>query len=392
MRIYKKGKKGTYYVDIRRPDGSRERKSLGTADEKIARAIAGNMEKQVLFQEHFGTIPPYPFEKALFRYAEYLKNKNPSNYKKTARFHIEVLWGRFDGLNCHEITFATIQDFMEARSEEVALATVQKELGMLKALLNRAVREERLERPPVFPRMQSLQGRYRFLSEDEEKLLFDQAAPHLKTILIAALDTGGRRGEILSLDWSRVSMDRRTVTFTKTKNGKDRTVGMTKRLHAVLQKIGPQKAGPVFTYRGRAIEEVTTAFGKAIKRAGIEDFRFHDLRHTFASRLVQAGMSLYKVQVLMGHQSPQMVQRYAHLAPDHYKEATEALDGYGHQKGTVLSANDNQYSAKSLRKMVLSQGIEPWTSPLPRECSTPELRQRYRGGGRCLAQAGRCMP
>jgi integrase len=352
MRIFKKGKKGTYYADIRRPDGSRERKSLGTTDEKIARAIAGDMEKEALFQEHFGTIPAYPFQEALFRYAEYLKKKDPDGYRKRTKYHIEVLWGRFDGLKCHEITFARIQDFMDERGDDVADATVQKEVGMLKATLNRAYREERLAKLPIFPRMKVLQGRYRFLSRDEEARLLAVAAPHLKAILIAAMDTGGRRGELLSLDWRHVSLDRRTVTFTNTKNGRDRTIGLTPRVVIVLKELGAKSSGPVFTYRGKAIAEVTSSFQTAVKEAEVDDFRFHDLRHTFASRLVQAGVSLYKVQTLMGHQSPSMVQRYAHLAPDHFKEAVTALEPFGHQKGTVLVANDNGDSAKSLKRMV----------------------------------------
>ncbi len=376
MRIFRKGKKGTYYVDIRHPDGSRERKSLGTKDEKIARAIAGDMEKEVLFQEHFGTVPPYPFEDALFRYAEHLKRRNQDGFDKHTKYHVELLWGRFDGLHCHEITFGRIQDFIDERGDEVSLGTVQKEIGMLKACLNRAYREERLAKMPIFPRMKAIQGRYRFLSRDEEARLLKAATSHLRPILIAALDTGGRRGEILALDWSKVSLDRRTVTFTQTKNGRDRTVGLTTRLSAALRELGSQKAGPVFTYRGKAMAEVTTSFANAVTAAGVEDFRFHDLRHTFASRLVQAGVSLYKVQTLLGHQTPQMVQRYAHLAPDTFKEAVEALDHYGPQKGTVRVAKDNGDAAKPLKTVVLPERFELSTSPLPRGCSTPEPRQR----------------
>ena len=84
---------------------------------------------------------------------------------------------------------------------------------------------------------------------------------------------------------------------------------------ATLSGLGPRDSGPVFLFRGKPIRSVKTAFDKARRKAGLLDVRFHDLRHTFASRLVQGGVPLYDVMHLTGHKSLQMVQRYAHLAP-----------------------------------------------------------------------------
>ncbi len=174
------------------------------------------------------------------------------------------------------------------------------------------------------------------------------APEHLKAIIVMSIDTGGRRSEVLSLDWSKVSLEQGTIAFVQTKNGKDRTVGITQRVREVLEKIGPKQSGPVLTFKGKAMLDVKKSFSVALEKAGIEDFRFHDMRHTYASRLVQGGVSLYSVQMLMGHSTPSMVQRYAHLAPDHFREAVNALEPKGHQKGTVKSVNDNQISANLL--------------------------------------------
>lgn len=110
---------------------------------------------------------------------------------------------------------------------------------------------------------------------------------------------------------------------------------LTDRAKQVLADLGLREFGPVFTYRGQPMKEIKTSFDKARKRAGLEDFRFHDLRHTFASRLVQQGVSLYEVMHLTGHKSYQMVQRYAHLSPDFQERAISALNAYG--SGTVLA-------------------------------------------------------
>jgi len=99
--------------------------------------------------------------------------------------------------------------------------------------------------------------------------------------------------------------------------------------------IGLQKKGPVFTYKGKSMSGMRTSFRRARELANLDDFRFHDLRHTFASRLVQGGVSLYDVMHLMGHKSIEMVQRYAHLAPDYQEGPIEVLNRAWHDLGTV---------------------------------------------------------
>lgn len=148
-------------------------------------------------------------------------------------------------------------------------------------------------------------------------------------MIALAIDTGGRRSELLKLDWRQVDLKGGRITFLQTKNGEDRTVRLTDRAIRVLTEIGPCDQGPVFTYAGKPIKDVKHSFGRARRKAGIADLRFHDLRHTFASRLVQQGVSLYEVMHLTGHKSMAMVQRYAHLAPDFQRGAIDKLNAYG---------------------------------------------------------------
>jgi integrase len=173
------------------------------------------------------------------------------------------------------------------------------------------------------------------LTVEEEQRLVDRAARHLVPIIRFAVDSGGRLSEILGLDWRNVELEHKLVRFVDTKNGEDRTVRLCDRACATLASLGPREKGPVFVYRGRPIKSVKAAFNAARQKAGVENVRFHDLRHTFASRLVQGGVPLYDVMHLMGHKSLDMAQRYSHLAPDYQKGAIDVLNRLGHNMGTV---------------------------------------------------------
>ena len=146
---------------------------------------------------------------------------------------------------------------------------------------------------------------------------------------------GYNLSEILGLDWRNVELEHRRVRFVDTKNGEDRTVRLCDRAFATLASLGPKERGPVFTYCGRPMASVKAAFNTARKGADLRDVRFHDLRHTFASRLVRGGVPLYDVMHLMGHKSLDMVQRYSHLAPDYQKGAIQVLNRLGHDLGTA---------------------------------------------------------
>ena len=124
--------------------------------------------------------------------------------------------------------------------------------------------------------------------------------------------------------------------FLDSKNGEDRTVRLCDRVCAILASLGPKEAGSVFTFWGKAVGSIQTAFGKAREKAGLQDVRFYDLRHTFVSRLVQGGVPLYDVKHLMGHKTLEMVRRYAQLAPDFQEGAIQVPnDGFGRKMGTI---------------------------------------------------------
>jgi integrase len=349
MRLYKRKGSPKWWATWNDQKGRRQRKSTGTEDKNLAQAILGKWQQESFMEQHFGTIPEVPFCDALLRYGKEKQRQNPEGYVGTTRYRLQFLLDRFDGLCLSDINLRVMQNFADERLSQVKEGTVQRELATLKAILNQSHREGRLQMVPPFPRMRKQTGRSRWLTLGEEERLLAASAKHLCSLISFAIDTGGRRSELLKLDWRNVDLERGLVTFLKTKNGENRSLRLTERAKKVLLGLGPKEFGPVFHFRGKAIRDPKTSFNSARTKAEIEDLRFHDLRHTFASRLVQQGVPLYEVMHLTGHKSVSMVQRYAHLAPDYQCRAIEALNSYGHNLGTVSPEECAPKSPKSLK-------------------------------------------
>ena len=169
--------------------------------------------------------------------------------------------------------------------------------------------------------------RTRYLAPDElERLIF--AAPrHLVPIIKIAALTGMRMGEILGLMWEDVAPDGGSVRLTRTKTGEARTVFLCGAARAVLVELRTKARGSfVFHHGGRRFTYINNGWRKALRLAGIDDFRFHDLRHTFASHMVMSGADLPTVQAMLGHKTITMTMRYSHLSARHIREAVAKLD------------------------------------------------------------------
>jgi integrase len=153
-----------------------------------------------------------------------------------------------------------------------------------------------------------------------------EPAASLKVYIIAALQTGARRGELINLRWPDVDMKARTLTFRETKNGDARSIPMTETLYASLRAL-PRPLDPsAHVLPQRSPQALSRAFGHLVRRLGIKDLRFHDLRHDAASTLTMAGVGQRAVMAMLGHRDPRMTIRYQHLSPEHMRDAAQALD------------------------------------------------------------------
>jgi integrase len=177
-------------------------------------------------------------------------------------------------------------------------------------------------------------GRVRFLSEEERQRLLTACQvsrnPHLYIVVVLALSCGARKGELVSLRWPDVDLKRGTLTFHQTKNGERRAVPLAgqalalMREHAKVRRLDTTLVFPNAT--GKRALGIREAFEGVVERAGIVDFRFHDLRHTFASYLAMNGASLLEIAEVLGHKTLAMVKRYAHLCEAHTRGVVERMN------------------------------------------------------------------
>jgi integrase len=223
-----------------------------------------------------------------------------------------------------------------------AAATVNRNLALLRRLLRLCKRWGHLRDVPTFEMLREPPGRLRFLTHEEGAKLVEVCRSkeryrnkHLWAVVTFALHTGCRRGEILSLTWEQVDFARGVIVLERTKSGRAREVPMSETCYAVLSELRQAQTkdsvpptGCVFPNKktGKALKEVTNGWQSAVKEAGLVNFKFHDLRHTAASWLVQSGASLQEVKEILGHRDLTMTLRYAHLSPGHLRTAIGRLD------------------------------------------------------------------
>jgi integrase len=225
------------------------------------------------------------------------------------------------------------------RGGAVAPGTVRKELSLLRRIFNVAVEEWELCREnPVKKVLKTLpadQKRIRYVLPEEATRLAFTLPAWLKPILITACQTGLRRGDLLDLTLKQVDFASGRIVVEKTKNGDPIGITMTPTVQKALrQVIAMRKVASAYVFsdaHGQKLrpDRVTMAFVRACRRAGIEDLRWHDLRHDFATVMLSKRGNLTEVQHAMGHKDPRMTARYAHALPGHLKSAYQAIDGEG---------------------------------------------------------------
>jgi len=251
----------------------------------------------------------------------------------------------FGGRRADAIVARDVEVFRDQLMETLAPASVVRHLTLLRAILNRAVRDGRLTTLPTrgvkWPKENN--RRVRCLADDEEARLMRKLPVRLRPLAVLALNTGMRRGELLALCWKDIDLVNRTITISKAKSGEGRRLPMNKQAYEALSALRRKtiRAGgasadlaafreaPVFGPSATAMKMVLNRhFGRALDAAKIEDFHFHDLRHTAASRLAMGGIDLYTIGELLGHKTLTMTARYAHLLPEHLKRAVGMLDNH----------------------------------------------------------------
>ncbi|HHT9073268.1 tyrosine-type recombinase/integrase [Edwardsiella tarda] len=357
----------TWYASFTLPDGKRFKQSLGTKDKRQATELHDKLKAEAWRVSKLGECPGMTFEEACVRWLEEKANKKSLDDDKS---RISFWLKHFSGMQLKDISerhiYAAIQKMTNRRHEEnwrlmaeaaakrgkqppayvpklASTATKATHLAFIKALLRTAERDwKMLDKAPIVKVPQPKNKRIRWLEPHEAKRLIDECPEPLKSVVEFALATGLRRSNIINLEWKQIDMQRRVAWINPEDAKAGRAIGVALNDTAcrVLKKQIGNHQQWVFVYRESSTRpdgtkspvvrkmryDANTAWRAALKRAGIEDFRFHDLRHTWASWLVQSGVPLSALQEMGGWESIEMVRRYAHLAPNHLTEHARQID------------------------------------------------------------------
>jgi integrase len=305
-------------------EGHRVQRSLETTNKKLAEKIEAKLKLDIAEGKYLDKLPGET--KTLHDLRErFLREHGPRVGKMTVvayKLHFNRLTEFFGDIPISQLTPRLVSEYKQKRlGMGRRPATVNREMSTLSKALNIAKNEWEWIRENPLSRVQKEREdnkRQRWLLEEEEKLLLAVCPDWLRDVVTFAIYTGMRQGEIINLEWKDVDMFRKCVILLKTKNKEPRTIPLADTALEVIKrrsKFRNLKVRTVFlSVTGGKIEQAKLGkkFRRALEEAGITNFRFHDLRHTFGSRLAQAGADLFHIARLMGHKNISTTMRYLH--------------------------------------------------------------------------------
>ena len=331
--------------------GRRIRRPTGTEDHKEAKALEAKWKLQAHQEKQWDAEPVRTFDQLMLPYLQAIQNeiRSTDRYRDCAKRLYEVFSGRV----LSELNAADIRNYIAKRRQDGRKnATINRELSVLSSAINYARREWDWEIPnPVLGRKpRNGEGRVRWLTQAQAQALIRAAeshpySRHLADFIRLALNTGCRKGELLGLEWSRVDLTHGLfyLEAEHTKGKRRASIPLNEGAREALLNRArfrathcPDSRWVFCSKKGSRVLDVKTSFDTACRKAGIEDFRPHDLRHTCAAWLVQANVPLASIRDLLRHTTVQMTEKYAHLSPENVRAAVTVLDGnrsrFGHAK------------------------------------------------------------
>jgi integrase len=307
MGIRKRGK--TWWIDFTTPSGQRVRQSAQTTDKRAAQELHDRLRSESWRAGKLGEIAGRWFEEGAARWLSEATHK-ASIDDDAAK--VQFFRQHFAGKRLDEIT----RDAVDRLASPMNPATANRHVAWIRAMLRKAEREWGwLDRAPAFKTYKEPKRRIRWLTPDEFSRLHAALPARYKDPAQFAVLTGLRQGNVIGLEWSQVDLDRKFAWVHPDQAKARRAIGVPLNGEAVaLLRRQPRGQQRVF---GSLTPITSRVWARALKRAGLADFRWHDIRHTWASWHVQRGTPLHALQELGGWESAEMVRRYAHLAPSH---------------------------------------------------------------------------
>lgn len=326
MGVYKRGE--VWWIDFTTADGRRVRESSGTEDRDKALELHDRMKVRDWEQKRLGIKPDRSWQEAAVRWVKETSHKR-SHDKDVAK--LRWLHPFLGHLMLSQVDRDLIDSIGERKAKQSSQSNANRYLALIRSILRRARDDwEWLDHIPKVRLYRESKRRVRWITRDEAAKLLQELPPHLGEMARFALSTGLRQRNVSYLRWDQVDMLRKVawIHADEAKSGRAIAVPLNEDALETLRRRLQQHPEYVFTYQGKPVERCTTrAWERACERAGIEDFRWHDLRHTWASWHVQSGTSLQELMELGSWTTFEMVMRYAHLAADHLRTAACRIDG-----------------------------------------------------------------
>lgn len=327
--------------------GRKIQRSLETENKSLAMCIEAKLRTELIEGRYFDKHESErrTFQELVERFMKEHAPKVSESQRVLYAVSFRHLSDFFGDAVLSDITPKRINEYKQARKEKGGGApSINRSLTALSKAFSLAFKEwEWVKENPVLKvsREKENMGRDRWLTDEQEKKLLENSPQWLQEIIVFDLHTGLRQDELLSLQWSRVNLFNKTMIIQESKNGKPRTIPLNQVALDILTekaRVRNLRCDIVFLSNVQTKidkRNLRRAFETTLQRAGIEDFHFHDLRHTFATRLAQRGVDIYKISKLLGHTNITMTQRYAHHCPESLRGGIEALEKVDYNLTTV---------------------------------------------------------
>ena len=323
MPIYLREGSKCWQIDIVHGD-KRIRRSSGTVDKQKAQELHDKLKHELWRVENVGDKQSYLWDEACIRW---LKEKSHKRSLDDDKIKIKMLTG-LRGLELKQLNRSLIMNIVNKL--ECSDSTKNRYITLIKSILNKCAGEwEWIDKAPTLSKFKEPKRRIRWITKQEAERLLNNLPELLSDMALFSLMTGLRQSNVLFLEWEQVDLARKTAWIHPDQSKSGRPIGVPLNTTAVSVLLKHQGKHPdrVFTRNGNPVRCMDNATWKrALEKSGIRDFRWHDLRHTWASWLVQSGVPLLELQEMGGWESVEMVRRYAHLAPEHLHKNTLAIE------------------------------------------------------------------
>lgn len=337
MSLFKRKDSSCWWVKII-IDGRKIQRSTGTDDKTKAEEFHDRLKAQMWEQNRLGVKPQRSWKDAVLRWLSETSEKATHEEDKRKLNWLDAYLGN---KVLEEITLDVIDSIRAAKLKEAAKATTNRYLALIRSILLRARDEwEWIDKAPKIRLFKESVSRERSLTREQAGRLLAELPEHQRDVVLFALATGLRQSNVLKLEWSQINLEQRHawIHAAQSKNRRPIAIPLNEAAYAVLLRQKGKHQERVFTFKGKPLNAANTrAWKNALVRAGIADFRWHDLRHTWATWQRQAGTPTHELQRLGGWRTGAMVERYAHLAPEHLAVAASRLDAVlvGYDSATV---------------------------------------------------------